>query len=79
MAGLRAKGLLMQIYGSAPNADGRSLTVYADAARLCVSITDPTLGALGYEMTLTHVTPAQAQGVLNTIRQAMQTLWPSVS
>ena len=68
----------MKVIGTLPNSDRRTLTVYADESRMAISITDPTLGAMGYEMPVGEVTTAQAQRMLDMIREAMQSLWSSV-
>jgi hypothetical protein len=67
---------MANVYGTLNSADGtRQLTIYADTTRCFVSITTVD-GAVGFEIPANQAT---AQQVLNTIRTAMQSLWPGVS
>jgi YD repeat-containing protein len=64
------------VQGSITNADGRVLSFSFDTTRLWLSITDADGSALGFE-----VPPGapQCQAILNTIRNGMKQLYPSVS
>ena len=59
---------------SMTNADGRTLTVYADANRVWVSITHEGGGALGWE-----IPASQAQQMVNGLKAMMKTVWPAIT
>jgi len=59
---------------SMTNADGRTLTVYADATRVWVSITHENGGAMGWE-----IPASQAQQMVNGLKAMMKTVWPAIT
>ena len=74
----------MSVFGNPiTNADGRTLTVQADGAHVYLQITDPQSATLSFHLINPGASAVgninQAQAILNNIRNAIQSMFPTVS
>jgi hypothetical protein len=74
----------MTVFGSPiTNNDGRTLTIQADGAHVYLQITDPQSATISFHLinpgAAVVANQNMAQTILNNIRSAIQSMFPTVS